>query len=233
MTNDTQRHTYLVVGLGRFGTSLCERLNEMGAHVIAVDKVRARVEELSDRLEYVAQLDATDEASLVKVGAKDVDAAIVCLGERTEDSILVTAILKDIGVPRIVARANDDLQARILGKIGAHQIVSPESDMGRRTADLLENPWMAHFTDFGEDDLMTGKITAQGEMVGKSLKELSLPGKYGTTITVVERRSRRLMPNAELVIQEGDAIWLFGAKESLMTLLKHMGADEVCREESE
>ena len=93
MAKERKRKTYLIVGLGRYGTSLCEKLSELGAHVIAVDKERARIEELSDKLEYVAQLDATDEASLTKIGGKDADVAVVCLGEKTEASILVTAIL--------------------------------------------------------------------------------------------------------------------------------------------
>ena len=220
MARERHRKTYLVVGLGRYGTSLCEKLSELGAHVIAVDKVRSRVEELSEKLEYVAQLDATDENALAKIGAKSVDTAVVCLGEKTEASILVTAILKEMGVPKIIARANDDLQARILSKVGAHSVVSPESDMGRRTADILENPWLAHFTEFGDEDLITGKIPAQPEMVGKSLKELALPSRYSATVTIVERDGRKIMANANLVIQDGDSIWLFGSKDSLSELLK-------------
>lgn len=226
MAKGRGRKTYLVVGLGRYGTSLCEKLNELGAHVIAVDKVRSRVEELSDKLEYVAQLDATDETSLAKIGAKEADVAVVCLGEKTEASILVTAILKEMGIPKIIARANDDLQARILSKVGAHSVVSPESDMGRRTADILENPWLLHFTEFDDSDLITGKIPAQPEMIGKSLKELALPGKYSATVTVVEREGRKLMANANLVILEGDSIWLFGVKNKLSELLKTIDIDK-------
>ena len=219
MTKANQNLTYLVVGLGRFGTALSERLAESGAHVMAVDKQRSRVEELSEKLEYVAQLDATDESALLKIGANDADVAIVCLGEKVESTILATAILKDLGVPKIIARANDELQAKILGKIGAHKIVSPETEMGRRTADLLQNPWLDHFAQLGEENLIVGKIDAQDDMIGKSLKQLALPGKYGTIVTIVERAGRKILPSAELVLEKGDRIWLFGEKEKLALLL--------------
>jgi trk system potassium uptake protein TrkA len=221
-----KKRTYLVVGLGRFGSALAERLAHTGAQVIAVDKVRARVEELSAKLEYVGQLDATDEAALVKIGAKMVDVAVICLGERIEDSILATAILKELGVPRIVARAMDSLQARILQKVGAYKVVLPETEMGRRVADLLENPWMNHFFEFEEDNLVMGKIPAQDDMIGKTLKDLSLPAKYGSTVTIIERGSKKMLPAADLVIRKDDEIWLFGEKERISPLLDTIEIDD-------
>ena len=234
MVEDKKRKTYLVIGLGRFGSALCERLAQIGAHVIGVDKVRARVEEMSEKLEYVAQLDAMDETALIKVGAKDVDVAVVSLGEKTEGSIFITAILKELGVPRIIARANDELEARILSKVGAHRVISPESEMGQRTADLLENPWMAHFVEFTDGHLITGKIPPQPEMIGKALKDLDLPRHYGCIVTLVERGSQRVMPKASLVIEEGDKIWLFGEKDRLAPLLNTIKiVEETPVEESE
>ncbi len=234
MATDKKRKTYLVIGLGRFGTALCDRLTQIGANVIGVDKVRARVEELSERLKYAAQLDAMDEAALVKVGAKDVDVAVISLGEKTEGTIFITAILKELGVPKIVVRANDELQARILNKVGAHQIISPESEMGQRTADLLENPWMAHFVESTDGNLITGKIPPQPDMIGMALKDLSLPRHYGCIVTLVERGSLRILPKADLILEEGDKIWLFGEKERLAPLLSTIKiVEETPVEESE
>ncbi|MDR3321950.1 MAG: TrkA family potassium uptake protein [Synergistaceae bacterium] len=228
-----KRRTYLVVGLGRFGSALAERLAHTGAQVIAVDKVRARVEELSAKLEYVGQLDATDESALVKIGAKMVDVAVICLGERIEDSILATAILKELGVPKIVARAMDSLQARILQKVGAHKVVLPETEMGHRVADLLENPWMNHFFEFEEDNLVMGKIPAQDDMIGKTLKDLSLPAKYGSTVTIIERGAKKMLPAANLVIRKDDEIWLFGEKERISPLLDTIEIDDTEEKDTE
>jgi trk system potassium uptake protein TrkA len=221
------KKTYLVVGLGRFGSALSERLAESGAQVIAVDKTRARVEELSGKLEYVGQLDATDESALIKIGAGIADVAVICLGDRIVDSIMATAILKEIGVPKIVARAVDNLQARVLYKVGAHKVVLPETEMGRRVADLLENPWMNSFIEFEEDSLLMGKIEAQPDMIGHTLKQLALPSRYGCTVIIIERGRKKLLPGADLVIQEDDEIWLFGERESLAPLLNTIVIDDI------
>ena len=222
----TDRKTYLVIGLGRFGSALALRLSEVGAHVVAVDKQRSRVEEFSDRLEYVVQLDATDESALTQVGVGKIDVAVVCIGEKTEGAILVTAILKDMRIPRIVARANNSLQATILAKLGAHQVISPESEMGHRTADLLEHPWLDNFAEVEGDSLIAGRMHAPENMVGKSLQELSLPSVNGMTVTMVEREDAKIMPTAGLVIQKGDTLWLFGEREHIEPLLDAVSQNE-------
>jgi trk system potassium uptake protein TrkA len=139
---------------------------------------------------------------------------------------MTTAILKELGVPKIVARTSDDLQARILRKVGAHRVISPETEMGRRVADLLENPWMNSFLEFEEDNLVMGKVSAQKDMFGKTLKELALPAKYGSTVTMIERGSKKIRPGADLLIQDGDEIWLFGEKDRLTPLLNTIEIDE-------
>ena len=217
---EKNKKTYLIVGLGRFGKSLAFRLAESGAHIIAVDKIKAHVDDVADKLEYVGQLDATEEAALVKIGAKDADVAVICLGEKTEATILVTAILLDLGIARVIARANNDLQARILSKIGAHEVIAPEVEMGRRIADRLENPWMASFSEFDDDDHIAGKFKVLGDMVGRSLKELALPAAYGTMVLVVDREGKKMRPHADLVIREGDSIWLFGERSRMKLLLE-------------
>ena len=219
MLSEKPKRTYLVVGLGRVGSSLALRLAEIGAHVIAVDKTRSRVDDLSGKLEYIAQLDATDEAALLKIGAKDVDVAVICLGEKMEDAILVTAVLQELHVPKIVVRANSDLQARILAKIGADEIIRPETEIGRRTADLLENPWLSQFAELGDENHVTGKIDAPDFMLGKNLKDLALPAQYGTMVMVIERDGKKYLPAAEFTVEHGDVLWVFGDKRMLSPLL--------------
>jgi K+ transport systems, NAD-binding component len=224
--------TYLIIGLGRFGSALSLRLAEAGAHVVAADKSRAKVDALSDRLEFVAQLDATDEASLLKVGAKDADVAVVCLGEKTEGSILVTAILKEIGVPYIISRANDELQARILGMVGAHRVISPETEIGRRLADTLETPWLNDFLSSEDEKFVTGKVPAQPEMLGKTLQDLALPAAYGATVLFIERNGKKVLPHAKTKILSDDQIWLLGEKERLLPLLHAITVQDATVEDS-
>ncbi len=124
------KQTILVVGLGRFGVSVCEKLAQLGQHVIAVDIDKQRVEEVAEVVEYCAQLDATDEDLLLKVGAKEADIAVVAIGNSVEASILATAILKGLNIPKVIARARPPFHGRVLSRVG-----SPQGDLpgkGRR-----------------------------------------------------------------------------------------------------
>ena len=106
------KKTFLIVGLGRFGISLCEKLAELGQTVIGVDGQQAPVLEMSEKIDVAAQLDVSDENALIKVGAKEVDVAIVTIGEALENSILCTSILSDLGVPLLISRASINLSSK-------------------------------------------------------------------------------------------------------------------------
>jgi trk system potassium uptake protein TrkA len=210
-----QRLGILVIGLGRFGSALANRLVELRQHVVGVDRVRARVEEMADRLDLAAQLDATDEDALIKVGAKEMDLAVIAIGEGVEASVLATAILKDLGVPRIVARAISPLHGRVLSRVGADQIVSPERDMGLRMAELVLSPWLARFSCIDEGDLLVGEIEPLPEMCGRRLEELQFTRRYGATILMVEREGKRILPRADTELLEGDRLWIAGKRDDL------------------
>lgn len=221
-----KKHTYLVIGLGRFGSALCDGLVSHGASVIAVDSDMAKVEAFSDRVEYIACLDATNELSLEKIGAKDADIAIVCLGFDQKATIMTSAILIDLGIPRVIACASDTIQARILSKIGVHHVIRPQEAMGRRTADMLVRPWLRGFADLGDDMHIAGRIKAPEKLIGKSLKELALPAKYGVTIMTIERGGQRMIPSADFVIEEGDKFLVFGDKKRMNEVLSHVVLDD-------
>lgn len=207
--------SYLVIGLGRFGTALCNRLVDLGQRVVGVDKVRAHVEELADRLDLAAQLDATDEEALVKVGAKDADVAVVAIGEGVEASVLATAILRDLGIPLVVARAIDPLHAKVLERVGAHRVFSPEQDMGVRMAEQLAHPWLAHFTALQQTDFLVGEMAPLEEMTGKTLQDLHFTHRYKAMILLVERGGTRFLPRADTVILPTDRLWVAGRQEDL------------------
>ena len=135
-----EKKSFLIVGLGRFGFSLCEKLVELGQSVIGVDQLAGPVAEMSEKIDVAAQLDVSDESALIKVGAKAVDIAIVTIGASLENSILCTSILVDLGIPLVVARANSALHAKILARVGAHRIVFPEWDMGHKVAENFVYP---------------------------------------------------------------------------------------------
>ena len=207
--------SFLVIGLGRFGQALCGRLVDLGQRVVGVDKVRAHVEEMAERLDLAAQLDAADEEALVKVGAREADVAVVAIGEGIEASVLATAILRDLGVPLVVARAIDPLHAKVLQRVGAHRILSPERDMGLSMAEQLVHPWMAQFTALHQTDFLVGEVSPLEEMTGRTLQDLRFTHRYQTMILLVERGGTRFLPRADTVILPTDRLWVAGRQEDL------------------
>lgn len=172
----------------------------------------------------MAQLDATDESALIKIGAKEADIAIVAVGEKIEGSILTTAILKELGIPRIIARADDALHSRILNLVGAHEIISPEAEMGQRMAETLLNPWLNHFAELDDGELIAGVISPLNEMIGKSITEMNFSNNYKGLIVFMEHKGKKFIPTAETILYREDKIWILGKRSDLQDLLQK--ADE-------
>lgn len=128
---------FLVIGLGRYGMALASSLAEQGAEVIAADRDLTLVEELRDRVSLAVELDATDPRTLRSLEAERVEAAIVAIGEDFEAAVLTIAALKEVGVKRIIARARQPREARILSVIGANEVILIEPEMGRTVGQRL------------------------------------------------------------------------------------------------
>lgn len=127
----------LVVGLGKLGRAIAQSLTASGVDVIAVDQSMELVEDARDHVSAAVQADATDLDSLIAAGARGVTAAVVAIGEDFEASVLATSVLRELGIPQIVARANSSREERILRLIGATEIVFIEQEVGQRLAQRL------------------------------------------------------------------------------------------------
>jgi trk system potassium uptake protein TrkA len=217
-TGNNTKRTCIVVGLGRFGQAVCERLTELGESVIGVDRVRARVEEMSEVIDLAAQLDATDEDALVKAGAREADIAVVAIGESIEASILATTILIGLDVPVVTARAQNALHARVLARIGASRVFFPERDLGQRVADQISHPVLAQFTELPGSNFMVGEINPLKEMVGKSLMELEFRSRYNAVVLLVKRSESSFLPSADTVLEESDSLVVAARRQNLRDL---------------
>jgi trk system potassium uptake protein TrkA len=217
-TGNNTKRTCIVVGLGRFGQAVCERLTELGESVIGVDRVRARVEEMSEVIDLAAQLDATDEDALVKAGAREADIAVVAIGESIEASILATTILIGLDVPVVTARAQNALHARVLARIGASRVFFPERDLGQRVADQISHPVLAQFTELPGSNFMVGEINPLKEMVGKSLMELEFRSRYNAVVLLVKRSESSFLPSADTVLEETDSLIVAARRQNLRDL---------------
>jgi trk system potassium uptake protein TrkA len=173
----------LVVGLGRFGSSLALSLVEGGREVLAVDASAERVQHYADRLTHVVQVDTTDEEAMQQLGASDFAQAIVAIGSDIEASVLSTALLVDLGVPEIWGKAISREHGRILERIGAHHVVYPEADMGERVAHLVSGA-MLDYIRFDEEFALA-KLVADESLSGAPLGDHGLRASFGITVVGV------------------------------------------------
>ncbi|MCD8392063.1 MAG: TrkA family potassium uptake protein [Cloacibacillus porcorum] len=214
-----KKKSFLIVGLGRFGTALCEKLANLGQNVIGIDSMPGPVMELSDKISVAAQLDVTDESSLRKIGATQVDVAVVTIGEAVEHSILCTSLLVDMDVPAVVARASNKLHAKVLERVGAHKVISPEWDMGSHIGELLVYPWYSAFTRIDGGNFVLGKIQLLPEMIGRDMAQLKFSQKYKVIVILMEYEGMQHTPLPTRPFEKGDRMWVLGHVEEMDKLI--------------
>lgn len=176
----------LIVGLGRFGASIADSLVRTGHEVLAVDQNLVVVEQWSGQLTHVVQADSTNEDAMRQLGAADFETAVVGIGTHIEASLLSAAVLVDLGVRNVWAKAISKAHGRILERIGCAHVVYPEFEMGARVAHLLTGK-MIDYIEF-DDGFAIVKMHSPREAWGRTLGEAALRSKYGITIVGVKRR---------------------------------------------
>ena len=174
----------LVVGLGRFGSALAGTLMDLGHEVLGVDADPANVQRNAELLTHVVEADATDEEAMRQLGAGEFGRAVVGIGTDLEASILTTAVLAGLGVPDIWAKAVTVPHGRILERVGAHHVVFPEHDMGRRVAHLVTGR-MIEFVQLDEGFALV-ELRPPSQIVGRSLAEAQVRSRHGVTVVCVK-----------------------------------------------
>ena len=207
-----------VVGLGRLGISMVETLDSLGHEVLAIDKKKDVIQDLADDLPnvHLVAADATDEDAVRGLNVEGFDAAAVMIGENhIEAGILATATLKEVGVPKIVARATNGIHARVLERVGADRVIQPEREIGEQLARTIASPVLLDYVDLGEDEAL---IEAQvpRAWLDKSLSELDLSQKMGLTVMVLKPKGGPgTLPHGGSVLHEGDVLVVGGSKKAL------------------
>ena len=213
---------YLVIGLGTFGRSIAQTLYENGKMVLAIDQQEERVQKVID--DEIASdaitLDVTDENSIKKVVNDDFDTAFVCIGNNTQSSVFVTVILKEIGIKTIICKAKNELQGKILKKIGATSVVYPEETMAKETALGVIRPNITEHFKFSEKYRMF-EIKAPKDFVGKNLIELNLRNKYEMNIIGIKSKEElNIMPLPNTAISESDILLVIANIEKMALFWK-------------
>jgi trk system potassium uptake protein TrkA len=220
------RKQALVIGLGQFGLSLSRALTDRGVDVFAVDRNPSLVELAADFAAEAVVFDAIDEEALARSAPQRRDVCVVAIGnEAREGSILVTALLRQMGAPRVVARATDDLHERILKLVGAHEVVNPERAFGERLATRLAYAGVLEQAPLG-DDLAITELRTPTAMVGRTLLDLKLPRRFGVTVVAVRRsqdgRGKLLIPRPDEPLQTEDILVVVAPPGAVTDLLERL-----------
>lgn len=209
----------VVIGLGRFGTSLALELLREGREVLGVDADERIVQSMSDRLTHVVQANTTDEAALRELGIQDFDSAVVAIGSDLEASILTASLLLQLKIPQVWAKATSVAHGRILEQLGVHHVIFPEMDMGKRVAHMVSGESL-DYVELDEDYVMV-KTEAPELFNGKTLADLKFRSQHGVTVVATKKANGSYLPSfPETVIETGDLMVVAGRTEKV---------DEFCR----
>ncbi|MFH2092392.1 MAG: TrkA family potassium uptake protein [Pseudomonadota bacterium] len=212
----------LIIGLGQFGMSLARTLSEKGAEVLGVDINKNLVEEAAGFVTQAVVADATDEAELARLEPEKRDSVVCAIGDDSkESSIICTALLRQMGASLVIARANDKMHQRILQLVGAHQIINPEQEFGKRFANRLLYRNVIADTNLGEDLNLT-EIRTQPSMVGKTLIELALPKKFGVMVVGIRKNAKGnvIQPSPSEPLKGEDNLIIVSSETAIPRLIK-------------
>lgn len=207
---------FVIIGLGRFGSSLGRELVELGYEVLGIDKDEEAVEEMSDVLTHAVVADSTDEDVLRSLGVRNFDCAVVAIGNDIQANIMTSILIKDLGVKQVVVKALGELHGRVLEKIGVDRIIYPERDMGVRVAHQLVSPNLLDYIELSKEYTIA-ELAVPKEMSGKTLKELNPRARYGCSIVAINKLRGGIIiaPTAADVLEEKDIMVVIGTNEQI------------------
>jgi trk system potassium uptake protein TrkA len=209
---------FVVIGCGRFGSSVAKTLCKLGYDVLAIDKDPEKVQEISEYVTHSVQADAVDENALKTLGIRNFDVAIVTIGSDIQASIMGTLIAKELGVKKVISKAQNELHGKVLYKIGANKVIFPERDIGIRVAHNLVSSNILDVIEFAPDYSII-EVVAKEEWEDKSLKDLQLPKKFGISVMAIKTgEDVNISPYADDVVKKGDTLIVIGDNVSLKKL---------------
>jgi trk system potassium uptake protein len=213
------RKQFVVIGLGRFGTSVAKTLSTLGHDVLAMDKNEHAIQVIMKDVTQAVQADAREEETLRALGVRNFDVAIVAIGDDLEANILITLMLKEMGIPYVVAKAQSIQHGKVLEKIGADKIVYPEQDMGIRLANNLIKTNVMDFIELSLD-FSIFEIIAPAQFVDKSIGKLNLRAFYKLNVVAIKKGEEKIViaPGANAVIEEKDILVIVCNKKALSRL---------------
>ena len=213
--------TFAVIGLGRFGKSVASQLFNMGYEVLALDSNIENVNLIADYVTSAVCGDAKEESVLKSVGIRNYDCVVVAMGDNLTDSILITLLLKEMGIKQIVCKARDNQHKKVLKKIGADTVIIPEHEAGVKTAVNLVSEHFTDIVDLSDEYSIMDCVTPKS-WIGKSIAELCVRKKFGVNIIAIKNQldenDVNITPSPEYVFKETDIIVLVGQTTDINTI---------------
>lgn len=212
--------SYIVIGLGRFGSAIARQLCRLGAEVLAIDVHEDLVQQVANEVTHAVVGDARDKEVLRALGVRDLDCAIIAIGEDLAASVLTVMNLKELGVPYVVCKAHDETHRRVLEKLGVNRVVIPEQEHAQRLGRSLFSHNVLDYIELSEEYGIL-EVPAPKSWVGKTLKELNVRAKMGVNIIAVESgKVTNVSPAADYRIQSGDIMVVLGDNLALEAVQK-------------
>ena len=212
--------SFFVIGLGRFGRQVAASLCQQGCEVLVIDSNSELVQQVSDSVTQAVVGDARDKEVLRALDAKSFDCGIVAIGESLADSVLATMNLKELGVPYVVCKAQDETHKQVLLKLGADRVVIPEKEQASRLAKSLSATNVLDYIELSEDFGIV-ETPAPAKWDGKSLIELNVRAHLGVNILAVKRNGGiTVSPSADFRVEDGDVLVVLGEDKALKALQK-------------
>jgi trk system potassium uptake protein TrkA len=211
-----------VIGLGQFGMSVARALSARQVEVLALDVDEDRVRTASVFVAEAAVVDATEEEALARTSPERRDVCICAIGDEARDaSIVCTALLKQMGARQLIARANDDLHARILTLVGADRIVNPEREFGERFANQILHAGILGEMPLGEGVLIT-EFSIPRAFAGHTLGDLQLPRRYGVTVVAIRKAitGSVVMPSVDARVDDDDVLVVVAREHAVAKMME-------------
>lgn len=212
---------YVIIGLGRFGTAVAGKLQELGNEVMVIDESQAQVQKMADTVTHAVVADARDEDVLRNLGVGSFDCAVVAIGGDLAASILITLNLKALGVPTVICKAQNEQQKQALEKLGADRVLIPEREMGLKLAQNLTSSGILDYVELSSGSGMA-ELRTPKSWAGKSLMELDIRKKYGVTVAALRKADGDLtvFVDAKYPLQVTDELIIVGSNENLARVQK-------------
>lgn len=215
-----KKNSYAVVGMGRFGSSVAKELSKGGADVLAIDLNEERVRLIAEHVTYAVKADITDAETVASLGLSNMDAVVVAVTRSMDASIMATIMAKENGAPYVIAKAMDEMHAKILRKVGADRVIIPEKESGIRIAKGLMNGKFLDFFELSEHISMV-EIPVQEEWFGKNLRQLDFRREHSVNVIAYEEEGKEVIVNIppDMPLKKG-SIWITGTIEDVAKIMR-------------